>query len=315
VQGIAQSGYGVGGYSGGVGVYGLSSGSYAIVGVTTAGNPYSGITGSADTPGAAAFAGGTSTPGCYAAYFTGPVVIDGDFTVVDPARKHGAIKHPDGSYRLLYSMESPESWLEDFGKGQLVNGKADVRLDADFAAIATTGDYHVFLTMYDAAQLLFVGYRTAAGFTVQAERGYDRCVLLPGSSEAQERCKSDTSREVHDAAHHDPHQERSAEAARSAQVASSAGPRDDRWPASADTAATLRIERDRAERDPTTRERGTEHCPDPRAARSATRTAAAAVTRAETLSHVPGRHVRPLGCPLSAGRIDVRPPVPTRASA
>jgi hypothetical protein len=171
VQGIAQSGYGVGGYSGGVGVYGLSSGSYGIVGVTTAGSPYSGITGSANRPGAAAFAGGTSTPGCYAAYFTGPVVVDGDFTVIDPTRKHGAIKHPDGSYRTLYSMESPESWVEDFGTGQLTSGKATVALDKDFAAIAQTDDYHVFLTPYDGVGALRAARRTTAGFAVEEVSG------------------------------------------------------------------------------------------------------------------------------------------------
>jgi hypothetical protein len=69
----------------GVGVYGLSSATYGVVGVTTAGAPYSGITGGANTAGAA--------------YFTGPVVVDGSFTVVNPVNKHGAIKHPDGSHR------------------------------------------------------------------------------------------------------------------------------------------------------------------------------------------------------------------------
>ena len=53
-----------------------------------------------------AFAG-TASPGNYAAYFTGSVYINGSLTVADPANKHGAIKHPDGSTRLLYSMESP----------------------------------------------------------------------------------------------------------------------------------------------------------------------------------------------------------------
>jgi hypothetical protein len=154
--------------TGGVGIYGLSTGSYGIVGVTTAGSPYSGITGSANTPGAAAFAGGTSTPGCYAAYFTGPVVVDGSFTVVNPVNKHGAIKHPDGSYRLLYSMESPEAWIEDFGTGQLVNGQAAVHLEPDFAAVVQTDAYHVFLTMYDSAHVLYVTNRTAGGFVVQA---------------------------------------------------------------------------------------------------------------------------------------------------
>jgi hypothetical protein len=169
-EGTGMGSIGVQGQARGIGVYGLSSGSYGIVGITSAGAPFSGITGGANTPGAAAFAGGTSTPGCYAAYFTGPVVVDGSFTVVNPANKHGAIKHPDGTYRLLYSMESPESWIEDFGTGALVNGRADVPLDPDFAAVAQTGDYHVFLTEYDRHSGLYVTTRAAGGFVVQAEK-------------------------------------------------------------------------------------------------------------------------------------------------
>jgi hypothetical protein len=170
VQGISQMSYGVAGYSGGVGVYGLSSGSYGIVGITTAGSPYSGITGGASVAGAAAFAGG-ATGGAFAAYFTGPVVVDGAFTVIDPANKHGAIKHPDGSYRLLYSMESPESWVEDFGTGQLTGGKAAVALDKDFAAIAQTDMYHVFLTPLGDSKGLYATTRTATGFAVREQQG------------------------------------------------------------------------------------------------------------------------------------------------
>jgi hypothetical protein len=148
------------------GVFGQSPASYGMIGYSTA-PQYSGCTGIATVAGTAAFAGGTTTAGAFAAYFTGPVVVDGDFTVVDPTRKHGAIKHPDGSYRLLYSMESPESWVEDFGKGQLVGGRASVTLDKEFAAIADTNDYHVFLTTYGATNGLDVVGQTATGFEVQ----------------------------------------------------------------------------------------------------------------------------------------------------
>jgi hypothetical protein len=132
---------------------------------------YSGVTGGAYTAGTAAFAGGTSTPGCYAAYFTGPVVVDGSFTVINPVNKHGAIKHPDGSYRLLYSMESPESWIEDFGTSTLAGGKAAVTLDADFAAIARTDDYRVFPVPEADCKGLYVTSKTATGFEVREVQG------------------------------------------------------------------------------------------------------------------------------------------------
>jgi hypothetical protein len=82
--------------AGGIGVYATANTGYGVLGVSNMAG-YSGCTGAAYVAGTAAFAGGTSTPGAYAAYFTGPVVVDGDFTVIDPTRKHGAIKHPDGS--------------------------------------------------------------------------------------------------------------------------------------------------------------------------------------------------------------------------
>jgi hypothetical protein len=79
------------------------------------------------------------------------------------------VPHPDGSHRLLYCMESPESWFEDFGKGRLDCGQAQVTIDPDFAAVADLDDYHVFLTQYDAHNDLCVAQRTATGFRVLAK--------------------------------------------------------------------------------------------------------------------------------------------------
>jgi len=166
------NGIGVFSQSVGVGMYGLSSGSYGIIGITTAGATYSGITGGAQTDGAAAVAGGTSNPKAYAGYFTGNVVVDGNFTVIDPTKKHGAIKASTGQYHTLYSVESPEPWLEDFGTGTLVNGKVEIMLDPTFADVIHTEDYHVFLTSHDPqSRGLAVGTRHANGFAVQEHAG------------------------------------------------------------------------------------------------------------------------------------------------
>src|SRR5205823_1280891 len=72
-----------------------------------------------------------------------------------------------GQHRLVYCTESPESWFEDFGKGTLVNGKAEVKLDPVFVQIAHTDDYHVFLTAYDGVGGLRAARRTAGGFAVE----------------------------------------------------------------------------------------------------------------------------------------------------
>jgi hypothetical protein len=150
------------------GVVGQSATGYGVLGITTNGSAsLSGISTNVNIP---AFAGGNSAPNGLAASFAGTVYVNGSFVVQDPANKHGAIKHPDGSTRLLYSMESPESWIEDFGKGRLSNGKAEVRLDADFAAVVQTGDYLVFLTERGESNGLYISAQGATVFTVQ-ERG------------------------------------------------------------------------------------------------------------------------------------------------
>jgi hypothetical protein len=141
--------------TGGWALYAASQWGHALVGASL-------------TPGAAGFVGSNnSVAGAYAGLFYGPVVVTGDFTVT--GAKSAAVAHPDGSHRRVYCTESPESWFEDFGKGQLACGEAAVTIDPDFAAIAHLDDYHVFLTAYDANHLLHVAEQTAAGFTVRAQ--------------------------------------------------------------------------------------------------------------------------------------------------
>jgi hypothetical protein len=82
----------------------------------------------------------------------GNVTVNGDLTV--KGAKHAAVAFPDGTHRVLYCLESPESWFEDFGFGTLVNGCAAIRLDPDFAATVHTGQYHVFVTEYGIGWLM-----------------------------------------------------------------------------------------------------------------------------------------------------------------
>jgi hypothetical protein len=156
VYGINGSSFtGPGPGAGGFGVYGLSARGHGLVGAT-------------GTAGGAAVVGATNNvAGAYAGAFYGPVAIQGAFTVFG-GPKSAAVPHPDGTHRLLYCVESPESWFEDFGKGQLACGQAEVTIDPDFAAVADLNDYHVFLTGYDDFELRVSG-QTAAGFSVQAK--------------------------------------------------------------------------------------------------------------------------------------------------
>jgi hypothetical protein len=80
-----------------------------------------------------------------------------------------ALQHPDGSHRLLDAPLSPESWYEDFGRAQLVEGGSEVELDADFVAVLglDDGSYHVFLTPEGDTSGLYVSSRDARAFTVR----------------------------------------------------------------------------------------------------------------------------------------------------
>jgi hypothetical protein len=84
-----------------------------------------------------------------------------------------ALPHPDGSQRLLYVPLSPESWYEDFGRAELVEGRGRVEFDPDFAAILSIddGDYHVFLTPEGDSNGLYVSSRSPTAFEVHEQQG------------------------------------------------------------------------------------------------------------------------------------------------
>jgi len=104
-----------------------------------------------------------------AGLFLGNVDILGDLLV--SGLKAAVVPLADGTYRRLYCVESPESWFEDVGFGTLVNGRAEIRLDPDFAATVQTDHYHVFITEYDGNNALYVTARSATGFAVRAGAG------------------------------------------------------------------------------------------------------------------------------------------------
>jgi hypothetical protein len=153
----------------GHGVYGQSATGYGVLGYSTGGSAsMSGISANVNIP---AFAGGNSVAGGLAASFAGTVFVNGRLVVPDPSYKSGLLTHPDGSHRLVYCLESPKSWIEDFGRGTLTNGMAAVTLDPDFAAIVQTGDYRVFPVALGDCKGLYVANQTASGFEVRELQG------------------------------------------------------------------------------------------------------------------------------------------------
>jgi hypothetical protein len=75
-----------------------------------------------------------------------------------------------GGLSRVYSMESPESWFEDFGSGQLTAGQATVSLEPGFAGIVHADAYRVFLTARGDSEGLFVADQNSSGFTVREQR-------------------------------------------------------------------------------------------------------------------------------------------------
>ncbi len=158
VEGIGDSAGVAGSSDKGFGIWGTSNTGSAVVGHAK------GLVGSK----AIAIDGRVDFQTQYAGYFQGNVFVNGSFHVT--GAKSAAVPFPDGSLRRLYSVESPESWFEDFGEAKLVAGRADVRLDPDFAAVVS-GSYHVFVTPHADSNGLYVAARHSNGFEVREQQG------------------------------------------------------------------------------------------------------------------------------------------------
>jgi hypothetical protein len=101
----------------------------------------------------------------FAGVFDGDVFVRGDHTV--PGSKSAAVRHPDGSLRALFAVESPQPWFEDFGRAQLTGGRVRVERDPDFSALIDTDGYHVFLTPEGDCGQLFGSDRSPGAFEVR----------------------------------------------------------------------------------------------------------------------------------------------------
>jgi len=132
VDGISQQvgGIGVRGEGGGNGVAGTSANGTGVSGTSTLGNGVfgtstsgAGVAGSSSS-GIGVF--GSTTSGT-AGLFVGPVLVQGDFTVT--GAKSAAVPLPGGTLGRTYAMECPDSWLADFGEGQLTDGFRRVPID------------------------------------------------------------------------------------------------------------------------------------------------------------------------------------------
>jgi hypothetical protein len=169
VYGVSQSSAGVQGFStSGVGLRGIPQGFVGLVGISSASIGLYGYTTAQSVP--AFYAENLSGPGTsVAGYFYGDVTVEGNFTVT--GAKHAAVPMPDGSEAVVYCQESPEPYFEDFGRGQLANGIANIDLERDFASIVRREDYMVFITPGGDSKGLYVSRQTPQGFEVREAQG------------------------------------------------------------------------------------------------------------------------------------------------
>jgi hypothetical protein len=141
-------------------VFGQSTGSGAAAGYGVAGISVDSAGVCARSSSASSYAlVATSTTGL-AGLFQGTVrvqgnlVIEGTLSSAAPAAATlsaaGAPAAPaDSTPRPMYYMESPQGWIEDFGEGRLLDGRATVPLPPALSQTADTARYHVFLTPHD----------------------------------------------------------------------------------------------------------------------------------------------------------------------
>jgi hypothetical protein len=95
----------------------------------------------------------------------GTVWADGGYTTF-------ATSSLDGEEHGTTAIQSPETWLEDFGKGALVDGIAMVIIAPDYAGIADlSNEYMVFISLEGDCQGVYVTNKTHRSFEVHELNG------------------------------------------------------------------------------------------------------------------------------------------------
>jgi hypothetical protein len=157
----------------GPGVVGFSSGGTGLAGGAGNGNGLAGIASGTGNGVVGQAASGNAVVGVAAGsgragYFQGPVTVTRILTVM--GSKSAAVRGANDKLQRLYCVESPESWFEDFGSGQLSNGSATIELEPGFAGVVKADEYHVFLTADGDCKGLYVSKKTPNSLTVHELR-------------------------------------------------------------------------------------------------------------------------------------------------
>ncbi len=172
-SGTTRGVYGSSESTGGTGVYGYA---FATTGTTygvfgrndaTAGAAVRGWA-DANTGTADGVYGRSNSSDGYGVYYSGGLSGTGGKSCV--------VKTSQGP-TLLYCQESPENWFEDFGEGQLVNGRAHIDLDPLFLETVTVDAANPMKVFVQPQDLSCKGLAAIPG-----ETGFDVGELLGGAS-------------------------------------------------------------------------------------------------------------------------------------
>ena len=154
--------YGDTGAAGGVGVLGTADSGYAVYGLNN-GSYVTGLFINQSSAASYALEAGTFSRHC-------TIDTSGDLQCTGSTSAVAAL--PDQRQVRLYAVQSPENWFEDFGSGQLSNGRAVITLEPTFAQTVNTGaEYHVFLTPNGDSRGLYVTGKNATSFEVHEQGG------------------------------------------------------------------------------------------------------------------------------------------------
>lgn len=111
------------------------------------------------------FNNGTATDYAYVGGRTGAI----NYKITGPGTVATIVRDTNNQLVNLYCPESPEVLFQDFGQGQLVNGRAQITLDPNFTKNIAVSEQHplrVIIQLEGDCQGVYVANKTATGFEV-----------------------------------------------------------------------------------------------------------------------------------------------------
>jgi hypothetical protein len=146
------------GFAGGAGVLGQGL-SYGVVGVAPGNTPsnerWGGYFDYRASANGYAFVGGRTN--------------NTDYAILSPGTKSTMVPDEQGRNRVMYCTEAPEVLFQDFGSGQLRDGRARITLDPLLARNVAVSEQHplrVFIQLEGDCAGVYVTNKSAAGFDV-----------------------------------------------------------------------------------------------------------------------------------------------------